>query len=109
MGIHVTQLKKKINNNPFQNVERDFAFLFPLEIRAIDVINKIKKIDKEIIKNVIIFDVYEGDKLPKNKKSIALKIILQPQEKTFTDKEIAILSSKIIDLIATSFYGELRQ
>jgi len=34
---------------------------------------------------------------------------LQPQEKTFTDKEIESLSSKIIDLIATSFKGELRQ
>ena len=107
--IKKTSTKKGYNNNPFQNVERDFAFLFPLEIRAIDVINKIKKIDKEIIKNVIIFDVYEGDKLPKNKKSIALKIILQPQEKTFTDQEIENISSKIIDSIKTGFDATLRQ
>tara|TARA_Y100001970_G_scaffold265424_1_gene352983 strand:- start:2449 stop:4851 length:2403 start_codon:yes stop_codon:yes gene_type:complete len=101
--------KKSYDNNPFQIVERDFAFLFPKEVKAIELINAIKKIDKNIIKNVIIFDVFEGNKLPENKKSIALKVILQPQEKTFTDKEIENFSTKIIDLIASSFKGELRQ
>ena len=101
--------KKGYDNNPLQIVERDFAFLFPPEINAVDLINSVKKLDKKLIKDVIIFDVYEGSKLPENKKSVALKVILQPLEKTFTDKEIEILSSKIIDLIATSFYGELRQ
>ena len=48
-------------------VERDFAFLFPKEIQANEIIKKIKKIDKNIIKSVTIFDVYEGDKLPENK------------------------------------------
>ena len=90
-------------------MERDFAFLFPKEVKAIELINTIKKIDKNIIKSVIIFDVFQGNKLPENKKSIALKVILQPQEKTFTDKEIENFSIKIIDLIASSFKGELRQ
>jgi len=101
--------KKAYENNPFQLVERDFAFLFPQNIKAIDIINQIRKIDKKIIKKVVIFDVFEGSKLPKNKKSIALKITLQPQEKTFTDEEIENLSAKIIDLISKSFEGELRQ
>ena len=107
--VKKTSTKKQYDNNSFQIVERDFAFLFPLEIKAIEIINKIKKIDKNIIKNVIIFDLFEGNKLPENKKSIAFKVTLQPQEKTFTDKEIESLSSKIIDLITTSFKGELRQ
>ena len=101
--------KKAYDNNPFQMVERDFAFLFSKDIQSIDVINKIKKIDKKIIKNVIIFDIFEGNNLPQNKKSIAFKVRLQPQEKTFTDKEIENLSISIIDLISKSFEGELRQ
>ena len=100
---------KGYDNNSLQIVERDFAFLFPIEIKALDLINSVKKIDKKIIKDVIIFDLFEGNKLPVNRKSLALKVTLQPKEKTFTDKEIEILSSKIIDLIAKSFYGELRQ
>ena len=101
--------KKAYNNNPFQLVERDYAFLFPKSIRGIDIINTIKKIDKKIIKNVSIFDIFEGDKLPENKKSIAIKVIFQPQEKTFTDLEIENLSTNIIEAIFKKFEGELRQ
>ena len=53
------------DNNPFQTVERDFAFLFPKLVKANDIINKIKKIDKKIINKVSIFDVYEGEKIEK--------------------------------------------
>jgi len=107
--VKKTSTKKAYDSNPLQLVERDFAFLFPKDTQAIDIINKIKKIDKKIIKNVIIFDIFEGNKLPQNKKSIAFKVRLQPQEKTFTDKEIENLSISIIDLISRSFEGELRQ
>ena len=72
-------------------------------------INAVRKIDKKIIKNVIIFDVFEGKNLSDSKKSIAFKVIMQPQEKTFTDAEIENLSTNIIDLISKSFDGELRQ
>ena len=101
--------KKAYDNNPFQLVERDFAFLFLKNIKGIDIINKIKKIDKKIIKDVIIFDIFEDGKLPKNKKSIAIKVTLQPQDNTFTDVEIENFSTNIIDLVSKSFSGELRQ
>jgi len=104
-----TSTKKAYDNNPYQAVERDFAFLFPKNIQAIDLINNIKKINKKIIKKVVIFDVFEGKKLVENKKSIALKVILQPLEKTFTDSEIEKISADIIDLVSKSFEGELRQ
>ena len=107
--IKKTSTKKAYDNNSFQLVERDFAFLFPKNIKAIDIINKIKKIDKVIIKNVIIFDVFEGGKLSDNKISIGIKVVLQPQEKTFTDKDIENFSKNIIDIIFKNFEGELRQ
>ena len=107
--IKKSSTKKAYDNNSLQLVERDFAFLFPKNIKGIDIINKIKKIDKKIIKDVTIFDIFEGDKLPKNKKSIAIKTIFQPQEKTFTDKEIENLSTNIINVISKFFEGELRQ
>ena len=96
-------------NNPYQMVERDFAFLFPKEIKANEIIKKVKKIDKNIINKVTIFDVYEGDKLPDNKKSIAFRVVLQPQEKTFKDEDIENLSKEIIDQISKSFLATIRQ
>ena len=95
-------------NNPYQMVERDFAFLFPKEVKAGEIIKKVKKIDKNIIQNVTIFDVYDGDKLPENKKSIAFRVLLQPQDKTFNDQEIEELSKKIIDEISKSLDASIR-
>ena len=101
--------KSSFDNNPFQMVERDFAFLFPKFIKVTDITNKIKKINKKIIKKITIFDVYEGEKLPEDKKSIALRVLLQPQEKTFTDEEIEKISNQIIDLVTNGFEATLRQ
>ena len=89
-------------------VERDFAFLFPKEAKAVEIVKKVKKMDKNIIQNVTIFDVYEGDKLPENKKSIAFRVLLQTQDKTFNDQEIEELSQKIIDEISQSFDASIR-
>ena len=95
-------------NNPFQMVEGDFAFLFPKEIQANEIIKKVKKVDKNLIQKVTIFDVYEGDKLPNDKKSIAFRVLMQPQDKTFSDQEIDNLCRQIIDLISKSFEASIR-
>jgi len=97
------------DNNPYQMVERDFAFLFPKSVKANDIINKIKKIDKKVIEKVSIFDVYEGEKIESDSKSIAIRVLLQPIEKTFSDEEIENLSNQIIDTVITSFAASLRK
>jgi phenylalanyl-tRNA synthetase beta chain len=107
--LKMSSTKKAYDNNALQAIERDFAFLFPKNIKAGEIINKIIKIDKKLIKKVTIFDVFDGNKLPENMKSIAIKVILQPIEKTFTDSEIEVISNTIIDLISKTFEGKLRQ
>ena len=96
-------------NNPYQMVERDFAFLVPKEIEANQILRKVKKIDKNLINKVIIFDVYEGDKLPDNKKSIAIRVLLEPKDKTFKDEDIENLSKLIIDQVSKSFEASIRK
>ena len=90
-------------------VERDFAFLFPKSVKANDIINKIKKIDKKIIEKVSIFDVYEGEKITFDLKSIAIRVLLQPIEKTFSDEEIENISNQVIDTVITNFAASLRK
>ncbi len=97
------------SNNPYQMVERDFAFLFPKEIKANEIIKIVKKIDKNVINKVTIFDVYEGDKLPHNKKSIAIRVLLQPIDKTFKEEDIENLSNQIVDQISKSFEAIIRK
>ena len=101
--------KNAYDANPLQAIERDFAFLFSKNIKGADIIQAVKKIDKRLIKKVIIFDVFEGGQLAENTKSIAFKVVLQPIESTFTDKEIEKISKLIINHISNTFDGQLRQ
>ncbi len=96
-------------SNPYQMVERDFAFLFPKSIKANEIINKIKKIDKKIINKISIFDVYEGEKIATDLKSIAIRVLLQPVEKTFSDEQIEVISNQIIDTVINTFKASLRK
>jgi len=79
----------------------------------IEIIMKIKNdftnSDKtnEIIKSVNVFDLYEGENIDEDKKSVALKVLFEPTDKTLNDKEIDELSDKII-LAAKSLGGSLR-
>jgi phenylalanyl-tRNA synthetase beta chain len=98
--------KKQLKKYDFQVVERDFAFILDKKIKAEDLISLIKKTD-EIIKSVNVFDLYEGEKIEKDKKSLAVKILFEPTEKTLTDNEIEELSDKIISA-AKSLGGSLR-
>ena len=97
------------DNNPYQMVERDFSFLFPKSVKANEIISKIKKINKKLINKVSIFDLNEGDKIDGDFKSIGIRVLLQPIEKTFTDQEIENISSQIINVIITSFKSTLRK
>ena len=98
--------KKQLKKYDFQIVERDFAFILDKNVRAGDLVSVIKKTN-EIIKSVNVFDLYEGENIDEDKKSVALKVLFEPTDKTLNDKEIDELSDKII-LAAKSLGGSLR-
>jgi phenylalanyl-tRNA synthetase beta chain len=55
-----------------------------------------------------VFDVFQGGNIEKDKKSIALNLLIQSQEKTLNEKEIDELSSKVIQVMQNSFDATLR-
>ena len=79
-----------------QSVDRDFAFVVARDTKAIDLLKAVKSADKKLITDVSIFDVYEGEHMDADKKSIALSVTLTPREATFSDKEIEAISSAVI-------------
>ena len=92
----------------FQSVERDFAFIVDKNTKANDLILVIKNCDRSLIKNIDIFDVYEGSNIGENKKSIALSVKLQSMEKTLDEKSIEELSQKIISSVQSQTGGTIR-
>ena len=67
----------------------------------------IRKAEKKLLRSVKLFDVYEGKNLPAGKKSYAVKMMLQDNEKTLQDKQIEATMSKIIKALE-QFGAELR-
>ena len=55
--------------------------------------------DENIIQRVVTFDIFEGENIPKDKKSVAINVTLQALEKTLTEKDIDQVSQKIIDVV----------
>ena len=88
---------------------REFAFVMDRNVEAAKLLNAIKGLDKELIEDVRIFDVYEGDKLPIGQKSLAVEVVIQPKDKTLTDEEIELLSQRIIGVAAKAAGAELRK
>jgi phenylalanyl-tRNA synthetase beta chain len=91
--------KKNYITSDFQKSERDFAFVIDKFFKVGELENIIKKIDDNIIKKVITFDVFEGQNIPEGKKSVAINIVIQSQDKTLTESDLDQISQKIINTV----------
>ena len=91
--------KKNYTTSDFQKSERDFAFVINKFFKVGELENIIKKIDDTIIKKVITFDVFEGQNIPQDKKSVAINVVIQSQDKTLTESDLDQISQKIINTI----------
>jgi phenylalanyl-tRNA synthetase beta chain len=103
-----TEKKIKYVVSNFQKIERDFAFIVEKKFEAEKIVNVLLGVDKKLIKKIRIFDVFQGGNIESNKKSIALNLLIQSQDKTLNDKEIDELSDKIIQTMQKSFDATLR-
>ena len=92
-------LKKSFQPSDFQKSQRDFAFIID-KIFKIGLLEKIiKEIDDSIIQNVKTFDIYEGENIPKDKKSVAINVTLQSVSRTLNEKDLDQISKKIVDVV----------
>jgi phenylalanyl-tRNA synthetase beta chain len=89
-------------------VTRDFAFLLDREVAAGDVMKAASAADKALISSVRVFDLYEGDALGPDKKSLGIEVTLSPSEKTLTDAEIDAVSKKVIAEVKKATGGDVR-
>jgi phenylalanyl-tRNA synthetase beta chain len=92
----------------FPVVRRDLSMLLDKNVKFEDLKRIALKTEKSLLKEVNVFDVYEGDKLPENKKSYALSFILQDEEKTLTDQQIDAIMQKLIGNFGKETGAEIR-
>lgn len=101
--------KAPLSLSPYQSVERDFAFVVEKTQRAGDVLRAVRKADPKLIQEVQVFDVFESEALGPNHKSLALKVRIQPMDKTLSEEDLQTLTQSIITNVSKSTGGVLRQ
>ncbi len=100
--------KKNYLVSEFQKSERDFAFVIDKDYKAGELEKLISESDKDLIKKVLIFDVFEGENMPEGKKSVAVNVTIQSMEKTLSQKDLDKVSQKIIDIVKSKTGGTIR-
>jgi phenylalanyl-tRNA synthetase beta chain len=100
--------KTKHKFSDFQKSERDFAFILDKEFQVQELIEIISNVDKNLIKSVKVFDVYEGKNIPENKKSIALNVTIQSSEKTLNEDDLNKINQTIITAVESKLDAKIR-
>jgi phenylalanyl-tRNA synthetase beta chain len=95
----IRQTKSNYNVSDFQKSERDFAFVIDKSFKIGLLEKLIKSVDENIIQKVNTFDIYEGESIPKEKKSVAINVILQALNRTLNEKDLDQVSQKIIETV----------
>ncbi|XMB72746.1 phenylalanine--tRNA ligase subunit beta [Mycoplasmatota bacterium WC30] len=92
----------------YPEVTRDLAVIISKDVLAIDLVNEVKTAGKKTLKNVEIFDLYQGDNIDQDKKSVALSLTLQSNEKTLEAKEVDLVVNRILKHLTQTFDAKLR-
>jgi len=100
--------KTQYKYSDFQKSERDFAFILDKNFKAQELIEIISNVDKELIKSVKVFDVYEGTNIPENKKSIALNVTIQSLDKTLNEEDLNKINQLIILTVESKTGAKIR-
>ena len=104
----IREVKPQFIVSDYQKVVRDFAFVIDEKYSSGQIINLVKKIDKGLISDVKIFDIYHGDNISTGKKSIAFNVTLEPKDKTLDEKDIEQISKKIVSTVQEATGATLR-
>ena len=103
-----TKAKPALALSDLMPLSRDFAFVVDRDVPAATILKAARGAEKTLITGVDVFDVFEGTGVGEGKKSVAIAVTLQPQDKTLTDEEIEKISTAIVGAVTKATGGVLR-
>ena len=77
-------------------------------VNAQDFIEAVSSVDQNLISNIKVFDIYEGENIPKNQKSIAISLTIQSSEKTLNDSDLDNINNSIIKTVENKTGAKIR-
>jgi phenylalanyl-tRNA synthetase beta chain len=93
----------------FPEVRRDLSLVIDAPVRFDEIRNLVLNTEKRLIKNIVAFDVYEGEKIPKGKKAYALSFTLLDENKTLTDEEIDKTMTRLMNAFEQKLGAVIRK
>ena len=108
IGINKTGDVKFKELNKYPVIEKDLAFVVDESVESFDIIKEIKKTGGKLLSDVKVFDIYRGDKLAENKKSIAYNLTFEDYSRTLTEDEVMVIFNNIIRSVENKFNAILR-
>jgi len=103
-----TRTKPALDLSALMPLTRDFAFVVDKAVTAGAIIKAARGADKALIKDVTVFDVFEGNHVGEGKKSVAIEVTIQPADKTLTEEDIDRISAGVIAAVTKTSGGVLR-
>ena len=92
----------------YPSVRRDLALLLDVKVEFEDIEKLAWRTEKKLLKTINLFDVYEGDKVGKGKKSYAVSFIIQDESKTLKDSEVDAIMDKLMAVYKKELGAEIR-
>jgi len=93
----------------YPSAVRDLAILVPPQVKVEEVLNVIEITGGTLVRDIDLFDIYEGEELPEGKKNLAFHLIYQAQDRTLSSKEIDQLHQKIIKTLESEPEWQVRR
>jgi phenylalanyl-tRNA synthetase beta chain len=91
-----TKARPLLEALPYPPVDRDFAFIVDAELPAEELLKAVRGAEKRLLREVRLFDIYEGPGMPAGKKSLAVAVRLQSAERTLTEAEVEPITQRIV-------------
>lgn len=92
----------------YPEVKKDLAFVVKKDVTALDIMNQIKKSGGRLLTNIDIFDVYVGENVGADEKSIAFSLTFSDSNRTLDDEEVTRIFEKIITEVENKLQAKLR-
>ena len=87
---------------------QDLAVIVARDVPAAAVVEQARRAGGKLVRSVRVFDVYEGDQVPEDKRSLALRVVMRAPDRTLNEKDIAGVRAKILKALEREFQAALR-
>ena len=94
--------------SPYPSIDIDLAIVVDKKVKNDDIVNSIKKNGSRILRNIGLFDIYQGEQIEKGKKSMAYSLSFWEEDRTLKDKEVELIVNRIVGGLEKDFNASLR-